>query len=402
MARIFLADPSLISYSGHCYEYLASLAVPLRDRGDEVVILGNQAVDAALRDEHGVVPAFRLWCDTRFGTDGRTRRIHERAILDDLLRVSQEFRIDDRDLLVINTLRHWPLRGVVDWQEALPAWSRPGTALILHFTAFPDPTTSIGWERHYGEAFARIEASPCRDNFILMADSEELVAEFSLINPCLRFLLAPIPHARVHGGERDTLDRLRSGRKPRVGYVGEARANKGFDLLPRLLARAEEREMARSFELHVHAHCGDPLAPFYRRTMSGLRHPSVTLYHETMDDRQYGEFMAGLDIVALPYTTDNYHSQTSGVFSEAMGSGKIVVVPKGTWLSTQLGRYLGGMSFSPLDCEDFSDAVLEIVRDPLPHAVAAAERATLWRQFHNPDRLIGLLEGTRSRYSKAI
>ncbi len=30
MSRFFLADPSLVSYSGHCFEYLHALIGPLR------------------------------------------------------------------------------------------------------------------------------------------------------------------------------------------------------------------------------------------------------------------------------------------------------------------------------------------------------------------------------------
>jgi glycosyltransferase involved in cell wall biosynthesis len=388
MARYFLADPSLLSFSGHCYEYLASLAEPLRREGREVIVLGNRAVDAALRMQRGVIPCFTYWCDTRLETPERTREAHERALCEDLLNISEEFKPGYDDIFVINTLRHWAMRGVVDWLEALPGPNRPKTALILHFTAFPDPNRSDGWEPFYQDAFARIETSECRDRIVLLADSRELVSEYTLLNPGLRIHLAPIPHARIPGNDWDTLARIRAGDRLRIGYVGEARTNKGFDLLPRLLARARELGLLNSMELHIHAFCGNPAAPFYSRTLSGLRDPSVTLYFESMDDREYSGFLAGLDVVALPYTTDNYHSQTSGVFSEAMGGGKVVIVPKGTWLSHELRRHGGGVAFNPCDAEDFSEQALRIVRDPIPYARAAAGRAAIWRRFHNPPRLI--------------
>jgi len=402
MSRFFLADPSLISFSGHCYEYLASLAAPLERRGHQVVLQGNVAVDAVLRDERSVVPCFRIWCDTRFETPERTRAAHEQALRDDLLAMTREFQVNNSDVVVINTLRHWAMRGVVDWLEALPARRRPRTALILHFTAFPDPNKSEGWECFYRDAFHRIETSVCRDKIVLTADSEQLVSEYSLINPSLRFHLAPVPHAKVHGNDRDTLARIKAGEKLRIGYVGEARTNKGFDLLPRLLARAKDLRLMDLIELHIHAYCGNPSAPFYRQTLSGLRHPAAFLYYHPMDDREYSDFLARLDVIALPYTTDNYHSQTSGVFAEAMASGKIVVVPKGTWLSAQLRRYGGGVAFNPVDCEDFATETLQIVREPLHYARMAAERASLWRHFHNPDRLIDLLRAPMPDYLKAV
>jgi glycosyltransferase involved in cell wall biosynthesis len=120
-----------------------------------------------------------------------------------------------------------------------------------------------------------------------------------------------------------------------------------------------------------------------------------------MDDVEYSDFLARLDVVTLPYTTDNYHSQTSGVLAEAMASGKIVVVPKGTWLSMQLQRFGGGEAFNPLDCEDLAAKTLRIVREPLGYAKIAAERASLWRHVHNPDRLIDLLKAGIPEYSTA-
>jgi glycosyltransferase involved in cell wall biosynthesis len=402
MARYFLADPSLISFSGHCYEYLASLAAPLEQSGHQVVLLGNIGVDAVLRDERSVAPCFQFWCDTRLETPERTRQAHEEALRDDLLALSRDFLINDSDVVVINTLRHWAMRGVVDWLEALPARRRPRTALILHFTAFPDQNTSCGWESFYHDAFERIETSACRDKIVLMADSEQLLSEYSLINPGLRFHLAPIPHAKIHGSDGQVLARVKARQKLRIGYVGEARTNKGFDLLPRLLVRATSLDLSDSIELHIHAYCSNPSAPFYRQTLCGLRHPAVFLYFNQMDDVEYGDFLARLDVVALPYTTDNYHSQTSGVFAEAMASGKIVVVPKGTWLSAQLHRFGGGEAFNPLDCEDFAAKVLRIVREPLRYATMAAERASLWRHVHNPDRLIDLLKPGIPKYSKDV
>jgi glycosyltransferase involved in cell wall biosynthesis len=402
MARYFLADPSLISFSGHCYEYLASLVAPLKRSGHQVVLLGNVAVDAVLRDERSVAPCFQFWCDTRLETPERTRQAHEQAIRDDLLAMTRDFLVSDRDVVVINTLRHWAMRGVVDWLEALPVRRRPRTALILHFTAFPDQNKSEGWECFYHDAFHRIETSACRDKIVLMADSEQLVSEYSRINPSLHFHLAPIPHAKVYGNDGDTLARIKTGEKLRIGYVGEARTNKGFDFLPRLLVRATALELSDLIELHIHAYCGNPSAPFYRQTLCGLRHPAATLYFHPMDDVEYSDFLAQLDVITLPYTTDNYHSQTSGVFAEAMASGKIVVVPKGTWLSAQLQRYGGGESFNPLDCEDFAVKTLHIVREPLRYARMAAERASLWRDFHNPDRLINCLEASSPESTKAV
>src|SRR5688572_26486366 len=102
MSRYFLTDPSLISFSGHCYEYLASLANTLKQAGHDVVVLGNKSVDRVLCRQRGVVPCFTFWCDTRMETPEKTREEHERALCDDLRGMARAFEVGRDDVVVIN------------------------------------------------------------------------------------------------------------------------------------------------------------------------------------------------------------------------------------------------------------------------------------------------------------
>ena len=61
-----------------------------------------------------------------------------------------------------------------------------------------------------------------------------------------------------------------------------------------------------------------------------------------MDDDEYYRFIESIDLMLIPYTREHYHSQTSGIFAEAMGYGQVVVVSRGTWMSRQLQEYGGG------------------------------------------------------------
>jgi glycosyltransferase involved in cell wall biosynthesis len=380
--RLFLADPSLVGHSGHCFDYLAALAPGARARGYEPVFLGNRAVTDTLRTEHGVVPAFAHWCDARYGSPERTRRLHEGDLARELAEVSQAFGVTAADVFLINTLRHWALRGVVDWLEALPVHERPTVALVLHFTAFPDPARPSDTVAFYRQAFDRIARSPARALIRLLSDSNALIDEYRALAPTLSFELAPIPHVRVLP-DRVWCDVFR------VGCVGEARENKGFHLLPRLIRTAAEVGL-RGVEFHLHSFTHDPGNALLRRALAGLRHGLVRLYAEEMPSTEYRQFLGSLDLVVLPYTLDNYHSQTSGVCAEAMGGGRLVVVPKGTWMARQVVKFGGGAAFNPGDAEDFARTTLRAIaaRD---HPADRTERARRWRAFHNPERLLELV-----------
>ena len=382
--RLFLADPSLVGHSGHCLDYFAALVPSARARGYEPVLLGNRAVAPGLRDAHGVIPAFTHWCDARYGSPERTRRLHEGDLARELLDVSRRFEVTAADVFLVNTLRHWALRGVVDWLESLPEGACPTVALVLHFTAFPNPARSDGTVEFYRQAFARIARSPARDRIRLFADSESLIDEYTALAPELEFALAPIPHVREEPQE------ARPGGAFRVGSVGEARENKGFHLLPRLVRRAAEAGV-HGVEFHLHSFAQDPNSAFLRRALAGLRHPSVRLYPDEMPAGEYRRFLASLDLVVLPYTLDNYHAQTSGVFAEAVAAGKLVVVPRGSWMARQLAAFGGGAAFNPGDAEGFARVTLGVIADRERLSEGRAERVRRWRAVHNPDRFLDLV-----------
>jgi glycosyltransferase involved in cell wall biosynthesis len=381
--HLFLADPSLVGHSGHCFDYLAALAPGARARGYEPVYLGNRAVAEPLRTEHGVVPTFSHWCDARYGAPDRTRRLHETDLARELCATSNRFGVAAHDVFVLNTLRHWALQGVVDWLEALPAEQRPTVALVLHFTAFPNPARPSDTVEFYRQAFDRIARSPARTRIRLLVDSDALIEEYRAVAPALDFALVPIPHVRALPEPAPT-------GAFRIGSVGEARENKGFHLLPRLV-RAVAGAGLRGVEFHLHSFTRDAHNGVLRRALAGLRHGLVRFYPEELPSAEYQRFLAALDLVVLPYTLDNYHSQTSGVFAEAMGGGRLVVVPKGTWMARQVAEFGGGAAFNPGDAEDFARITLQTIANRDQLARDRAARAQRWRAFHNPERFLQMV-----------
>jgi glycosyltransferase involved in cell wall biosynthesis len=306
--------------------------------------------------------------------------LHESDLTRELIDITRRFAATANDFFLLNTLRHWALRGVVDWLESLPDSACPTVAFILHFTAFPDPAQSDGTVEFYRQAFARIARSPVRDRIRLLTDSDALADEYRGIAPQLTFAVAPIPHTRV------SESRTRTGLFT-AGYVGEARTNKGFHLLPRLVRRAAEENL-RGVEFRIHSFAHNPESTFVRRSLAGLRHPAVRVYDDEMPASEYQRFVASLDLVLLPYTLENYHAQTSGVFAEAMSNGSLVVAPRGSWMARQLAEYGGGAVFNPGDAEDFARVTLRLIAERERFATTRAERVSRWRDFHNPEQFL--------------
>lgn len=398
MPRFFLADPSLTSYSGHCWSYLNSLIAPVKASRFEPLLIGNLRIEDGLHELADIVPVFQHWCDARYGTHDETLQVHESGIRSDLNRATKAFRFTSNDVMLINTLRHWSLAGVVDWLESLPEDRRPFVVLVLHFTAFPDPESASDTLIYYQRAFDRIQRSPASRRILLMADSQELIDEYRDINSRLQYVLAPIPHAPVHASAAKTRGRDSC---THVGYIGEARENKGFHLLPYLIRRIQRSPLCERVRFHLHAFAHDQYSRFYRQIVSRLDAPCVTLYRNRLDDEEYQRFLDCLDVVVLPYTRMNYHAQTSGVLAEAIAAGKTVVCPRGTWMARQTVEYSAGVTFNPNDQEDLAHQTMYAIETNLQFREGADRRAESWMSFHNAERLVGQILEARAAATSA-
>lgn len=399
--RYILGDPSFVSFSGHCYEYIRSLAEPLRAAGHEVIIAGNRGLDGAVAAATGANGVFTYWCDARptpFGIAAESRlgralvrRAHERSVLRDLTEFDARIGVRASDVLVLNTFRHWGIRGIVRWLEALPAERVPRVALILHFSAYPVPGGTQNDSAMYRDAFAAIAASPRRGRFTLLADSDGLIAEYRGFTD-LPIGLAPIPHTKVVA-----MDEAAAGGDPArpivLTYAGEARTNKGFQFLPYVAERLQAAGTRRPYLFEIQTFIHDRSQPFYQLAMAKLeRLGNCRLFDKQFDDAEYEAFVRRSDVMLIPYLTDNYHVQTSGIYAEAVSLGKPTVVSMGTWMADQVRRHGGGIAVPPGDHHALYEAVATIIDryDEYKQAAAAASQA--WRQFHTAERLIGLID----------
>ena len=108
-------------------------------------------------------------------------------MLADLRRLNRMYRFNDRDVILFNSLREWPLGALIDWLEELPPLEAPTLVIVLHYTPCAVPGDDGPVVADYKRAFDRMAASLRRDRFILMTDSYELQKEFGQLSSiCLR------------------------------------------------------------------------------------------------------------------------------------------------------------------------------------------------------------------------
>ncbi len=402
MVNWIIADQSLTSYMGHCFEYARAIRSHLLGRGQPATVLASVRASRQVIEALDAVPCFRYGLDHDFA--GRLYPIlprplrqivprewnyfrHYHGLYRDLVGAESKIALARDTIVLFHTIRHNHVLPIVKWAERLRGRGCPRFALILRFTAYPtyarrSPTAAI-----YRRALGYLEQSPVRDRFRLFTDSSRLAWEYRE-HTSIPVAILPIPH--VESGARGHAESCRQGGSGpiRLTYAGDARVNKGFHLLPYLFERLEPLRRAEEVAGEVQANIRDDGEWEVKTAVRRLRRAGVDLVDHELSSGDYYALLDRAGMVLLPYTLDYYHAQTSGIFAEAVARGKPVVVPRGSWMAEQLGTYGAGMTFPSEDRLGLFEAVLSGIKsfDRLRDQAAARSRA--WAAHHNPQTFV--------------
>ena len=170
-------------------------------------------------------------------------------------------------------------------------------------------------------------------------DTEELTAQHDALGGP-RFYTLPVPV----GGEYFRQRRDEDAKRPlQITYIGDARAEKGYHLLPALVADLWERWVATGrarFVVQSNDNAGRvaPEIAIARAQLRSYGDEQVTLLTTALTPDEYREQVLAADVMLLPYDGERYFARSSGILSEALTAGVPVVVPGGTWMARQLAR----------------------------------------------------------------
>ena len=227
----------------------------------------------------------------------------------------------------------------------------------------------------------------------LFSDTEQLCAMYERL--ChTPFGLLPIPI--------DAPDRPRSRRDGPllVGYFGDARDEKGFDLLPQIIASVRRRraELTIRFVVQINLNTteGDPGARAARSQLSSMRGADLELVEGPLTVQAYRDLMTQADIVLLPYRPSAYAERSSGILMEAIVAGAPCVATRGAWMQSALDSAApdvpAGVLAEP-DAEALADGVLQVAADWARYASGAWKLGQTLRSRCDPAELVRRLAG---------
>lgn len=185
-----------------------------------------------------------------------------------------------------------------------------------------------------------------------------------------------------------------------VGFVGHARMEKGFDLLPeaiRLLSQKLPEQSVR-FLIQCYAEGMHRREPEYLTALERLkemqsRARNIQLAESQLSFSDYARFLSSMDIALHPHrATSQYAVVPSGTFADAVVMGKQCVVSDGTWLAGQVRTLGWGQIFRSGDAADLADAVVRAIESWRRGERLRTEKRSAWIQKHQPGELVSFLE----------
>lgn len=192
-------------------------------------------------------------------------------------------------------------------------------------------------------------------------DTEQLTAQWARLGAGV-FQTLPIPvdsayHLACDAAPRSegaSLNTRVDERPPRVVYAGDAREEKGYQHLPRIVrdlsavnARGggparpgADRPAAPPFRLvaqsYFNTEPGEPAARLARVELEQFPASRVELISRALNGDAYRDLVLSADVALVLYHRDNYYARSSGIFTEAAAAGIPTLVPAGSWMAIQL------------------------------------------------------------------
>lgn len=195
-------------------------------------------------------------------------------------------------------------------------------SLCLRF----DPPESEEARAHLREAAASAAIDWC-------ADTDELAAAYArILDRPVRTIRIPVDLERLG---RDCS--LRPAPPPvRVAFIGESRREKGFHLLPDLVADLR-RELGDDVRFTIQIMPGEAGAdPTVTKAIERLRSSAegVDLVYGALDQDAFHRVLAASHVLLLPYAPKAYERRSSGLLVEGLAAGLAIVAPSSeSWLT---------------------------------------------------------------------
>ena len=299
-----------------------------------------------------------------------TDRRRVRQFGSDTRRLFEAVHLEEGDLVFIPTLSPMDMIGLLEYFRRDPCSTRATWHLLFRRNIYagrePDYPGQDEALRPLRRAFLLFQQGLSGQKVYFYTDTQELANQYNRLVG-IPFGTVPIPHTRAPAASRSP------GQPLRIIYVGDARHEKGYQHLPRIVQDlwadyVETGKVVFTFQSNYNLPGGEPEAIVARSQLSCYPGDKVTVITEPLSSEEYWRTLLSGDINLLLYDRDNYYARSSGILIESLAAGIPVVVPAGTWLARQFAdevyRHHASIRENMIVVEAHSSPQLEWRREP--------------------------------------
>jgi FkbM family methyltransferase len=347
---VVIIDPDANNWSGHYMAYNDKLSAALQRAGCTVRVLCHRKIDPTILAQR---PNFVPLLDTHSWSVGQSRAPeHSIKVWGDEIAAAVR-----RLPMPAPTTTFYLYTGSLEHAQGLAALTQRSASIHVHVNLFylslrdlKDPA----WIERWRPFMQWLDQSGPR--FVATVPTREVQTELLMAFGVI-LDMAPHPSTGVDDG---SLGQPRPERPPaqalQVLFPGALRLEKGFlDTLDcvRLLG-GEDRIRTRL------RHAPTASTPNELRELPADLPDNAEVVAGTLDNDAFDRFLAGGDLIVLPYTADAFAKRTSGLLIDALHHGLPAVVVEGTWLATLVRRHGCGVVVPDAMPASLRDGVLEV------------------------------------------
>ena len=388
--RIHLIQNGLADGQSHFLGLTLGWLEASRDLGFPMTVYGSRKMSGAVQRASGALPVFRYGPNAILMTEPAEHR-RLTSFMEAALTFSSDCRaipiegVEAHDLIVLDTGGAADMFGLALWLARLPPARRPRVLCQLHHLdhdlSFDAASGTVkGDVSPYRYALYKLARIAGRERIFLCAAGEMLAraAQAAFDHPCLR---SPMPTRLVEAGAGPD-----GPPAPRhdVSVVGGYRLERGSAILSTVLRYLGRRHPNRSMLIQLKE--PDDAAPLAAAAADAAL--ALTTLAGNLSDAAYAEALRSAHVTLLPYHPLRYALRTSGVFSEAVACGRVVVAPAATWMGDEIAAgTAAGVTFDQYTAASIAHAVA-VALDQLPGLSELARTlAPAWRERHSSKAL---------------
>ena len=266
---------------------------------------------------------------------------YSRKFAQELRSLLEKLRIEDNDIIFIPTLGRVELVGVAMYlRKSLPKNILWRFLFRRNIFSGREPGYLIQYNNQNKNIdsfyFFKIESNGIDSRFY--TDTKGLSDQYNSLG-ILKFETLPIPVDNPFFSNKKIFNT--KNEKFNILYLGDARDEKGFPLLPRLVsdirtAGYDKEKLSFTFQSNFNTQNGEPGSRIAKAEL--LENPDFggSLIEGPFDSLKYNELINQADIILIPYDSENYYVRSSGIFAEALSAGVPFVSSDKSWMSQEM------------------------------------------------------------------